>query len=192
MRTILGAASPRPSLLARRLRRRRRRRPPTPGDGASRATEVARRRRRGDRRRAGRPRVLPDRRCTSHRAATSTTGCAPRPAGCTTPVLVELRLLRRAGASTRTSCTSLEHGAVWLAYAPDLADADVEVIHELRATERRRCWRLPTRAWTAGEAVVATAWARQLRSTRWTTRASRSSSRSTRTVDQAPEAGATC
>ena len=57
---------------------------------------------------------------------------------------------------------TLEHGAVWLAYAPDLADADVEVIHDLARAERRRCWPRPTRTWTTGVAVVATAWARQL------------------------------
>ena len=31
----------------------------------------------------------------------------------------------------------LEHGAVWLAYAPDLDDASVEVLHELARAERQ-------------------------------------------------------
>jgi len=56
----------------------------------------------------------------------------------------------------------LEHGAVWLAYAPDLPDADVEVIHDLvRANDKVLA--APYPALKPGEAVVATAWARQLR-----------------------------
>lgn len=56
----------------------------------------------------------------------------------------------------------LEHGVVWLAYSPDLAEADVELIHELvRADPRLLAAPYPDLA--DGEAVVATAWARQLR-----------------------------
>jgi hypothetical protein len=56
----------------------------------------------------------------------------------------------------------LEHGAVWLAYDPDLPEADVAVIHDLaRANAKVIATSYPDLA--AGEAVVATAWARQLR-----------------------------
>jgi hypothetical protein len=53
----------------------------------------------------------------------------------------------------------LEHAAVWLAYAPDLADADVEVIHEL-ARANSKVIAAPYPDLDPGEAVVATAWAR--------------------------------
>jgi hypothetical protein len=56
----------------------------------------------------------------------------------------------------------LEHGAVWLAYSPDLDAADVEVIHNLvRASDKVLA--APYEGLGPGEAVVATAWARQLR-----------------------------
>jgi hypothetical protein len=55
----------------------------------------------------------------------------------------------------------LEHGAVWLAYAPGLAAADVEVIEALAADHKVVA--APYAGLAAGEAVVATAWARQLR-----------------------------
>jgi hypothetical protein len=56
----------------------------------------------------------------------------------------------------------LEHGAVWLAYAPGLDEADVAVIHDLvRANPKVLAAPYPGLA--EGEAVVATAWARQLR-----------------------------
>lgn len=55
----------------------------------------------------------------------------------------------------------LEHGAVWLAYSPDLDDADVEVIRELAADHKVVAAPYPNLS--DGEAVVATAWARQLR-----------------------------
>lgn len=55
----------------------------------------------------------------------------------------------------------LEHGAVWLAYAPDLAAADVDAIHDLvRANDKTVA--APYDHLPAGAAVVATAWARQL------------------------------
>lgn len=56
---------------------------------------------------------------------------------------------------------SLEHGAVWLAYAPDLPAADVAVIEALAGAAKVIAAPYPDLA--AGEAVVATAWARQLR-----------------------------
>jgi hypothetical protein len=56
----------------------------------------------------------------------------------------------------------LEHGAVWLAYAPDLPDADVEVIHQL-ARDSSKVLAAPYPNLQPNEAVVATAWARQLR-----------------------------
>ncbi|MGK2948313.1 MAG: DUF3105 domain-containing protein [Acidimicrobiales bacterium] len=55
----------------------------------------------------------------------------------------------------------LEHGAVWLAYAPDLPAADVSVIEELAG--RAKVVAAPYPDLADGEAVVATAWARQLR-----------------------------
>ena len=55
----------------------------------------------------------------------------------------------------------LEHGAVWLAYSPDLEDADVEVLHDL-ARQNDHVLASPYEDLEAGVAVVATAWARQL------------------------------
>jgi hypothetical protein len=55
----------------------------------------------------------------------------------------------------------LEHGAVWLAYDPELDDADVEVIHDL--ARDNKVVAAPYPDLEAGTAVVATAWARQLR-----------------------------
>lgn len=85
----------------------------------------------------------------------------------------------------------LEHGVVWLAYAPDLPEADIEVIHDLvRANDKVLA--APYPALEPGEAVVATAWARQLRLD------SVDDPRLAEFVDQyqdgsqAPESGATC
>jgi hypothetical protein len=55
----------------------------------------------------------------------------------------------------------LEHGAVWLAYAPDLADADLDVLHDL-ARGNAKVVATPYEELAGGAAVVATAWARQL------------------------------
>ena len=55
----------------------------------------------------------------------------------------------------------LEHGAVWLAYSPDLDDADVEVLHDI-ARSNGKVLVAPYEDLDAGVAVVATAWARQL------------------------------
>jgi hypothetical protein len=55
----------------------------------------------------------------------------------------------------------LEHGAVWLAYSPDLPSSDVEVIHDLvRANDKTIA--TPYTDLPSGAAVVASAWARQL------------------------------
>jgi|GEM_PF-983862 hypothetical protein len=85
----------------------------------------------------------------------------------------------------------LEHGAVWLAYAPDLPEADVEVIRSL-TSDHDKVVAAPFEDLADGEAVVATAWARQLRLD------SVEDPRLERFVvqyqdgGQAPEAGVTC
>lgn len=56
----------------------------------------------------------------------------------------------------------LEHGAVWLAYADDLSDDDADLLHELvRGSDKVVA--TPYADLPADVAVVATAWARQLR-----------------------------
>lgn len=55
----------------------------------------------------------------------------------------------------------LEHGAIWLAYSPDLDDADLEVLRSL--ADEHKVIAAPYDGLAEGEAVVATAWARQLR-----------------------------
>ena len=85
----------------------------------------------------------------------------------------------------------LEHGAVWLAYSPDLAAADLQVIHDMaRANPKIVATPYPDLA--AGVAVVATAWARQL--TLDSVDDPRLDAFSAQYVDgsQAPEAGVTC
>lgn len=85
----------------------------------------------------------------------------------------------------------LEHGAVWIAYSPDLSQADVAVVHDLvRANEKTIATPYPDLP--SGAAVVVTAWARQLvldsvddpRLERFVVQYQDGS--------QAPEAGATC
>lgn len=56
---------------------------------------------------------------------------------------------------------SLEHGAVWLAYAPDLGEEDVAVLRDL-ASDNDEVLAAPHENLDPGVAVVATAWARQL------------------------------
>lgn len=56
----------------------------------------------------------------------------------------------------------LEHGAVWLAYDPGLPEGAVEVIHDL-ARANPKVIATPYADLAGAEAVVATAWARQLR-----------------------------
>jgi hypothetical protein len=85
----------------------------------------------------------------------------------------------------------LEHAAVWLAYSPDLSDDDVEVIHDL-ARSNPKVIAAPYPGLADDEAVVATAWARQLRLD------SVDDPRLGEFIDQyvdgkqAPESGATC
>ena len=55
----------------------------------------------------------------------------------------------------------LEHGAVWLAYSPELDAADVDVLHDI-ARDNDHVLASPYEDLDAGVAVVATAWARQL------------------------------
>jgi hypothetical protein len=56
---------------------------------------------------------------------------------------------------------SLEHGAVWLAFAPDLPDEDVAVIEQV-AQANEEVLAAPYEGLDQGVAVVATSWARQL------------------------------
>jgi hypothetical protein len=85
----------------------------------------------------------------------------------------------------------LEHGAVWLAYDPELDPADVDAIHEL-VRDNPKVIAAPYPDLAEGEAVVATAWARQLRLD------SVDDPRLAEFVDQyqdgsqAPESGASC
>jgi hypothetical protein len=85
---------------------------------------------------------------------------------------------------------TLEHGAVWLAYAADLPAADVAVIESL--ADAAKVVAAPDPDLADGEVVVATAWARQLRLD------SVDDPRLERFVvqyedgSQAPEAGVTC
>ena len=84
----------------------------------------------------------------------------------------------------------LEHGAVWLAYAPDLPETDVEVIHEL--ARQHKVVAAPFEGLEAGEAVVATAWARQLRLDSVDDPRLVAFIEQYQDGDQAPEAGVTC
>jgi hypothetical protein len=84
----------------------------------------------------------------------------------------------------------LEHGAVWLAYDPDLSSDDRAVLEALAGSAKVVAAPYPDLA--DGEAVVATAWARQLRL------ATVDDERLEQFVvqyedgSQAPEAGVTC
>ncbi|MEQ1786104.1 MAG: DUF3105 domain-containing protein, partial [Acidimicrobiales bacterium] len=85
----------------------------------------------------------------------------------------------------------LEHGAVWLAYADDLSADDVGLLREL-SRGNEKIVAAPYPDLPADVAVVATAWARQLRVE------SADDARVEAFVeqyvdgDQAPEAGVTC
>jgi len=85
----------------------------------------------------------------------------------------------------------LEHGAVWLAYAPDLPADDIEVLHDLaRADSKLLVSPYPDLG--DGEAVVATAWARQLRLDDVDLDRLTAFIEQYRDGSQAPEAGADC
>jgi hypothetical protein len=86
---------------------------------------------------------------------------------------------------------NLEHGVVWLAYSPDLAPADIEVIHDLVRTDDR-VLAAPYPDLAADEAVVATAWARQLRLDAVDDPRLAEFVAQYRAGSQAPEAGASC
>lgn len=85
----------------------------------------------------------------------------------------------------------LEHGAVWLAYSPNLPAANLDVIHEM-ARDNPKIVATPFPDLAAGVAVVATAWARQL--TLDSVEDPRLEAFAAQYVDgsQAPEAGVTC
>jgi hypothetical protein len=86
---------------------------------------------------------------------------------------------------------SLEHGAVWIAYAPDLPESDVEAIKDI-ARGAPKVLAAPYEQLPDDDAVVVTAWARQLHL------ASATDPRLVEFVeqyvdgDQAPERGAPC
>lgn len=85
----------------------------------------------------------------------------------------------------------LEHGAVWLAYAPDLPDDDVDVIHDL-VRSNPKVLAAPYPDLEQGEAVVATAWARQLRLDSVDDERLAEFVAQYQDGDQAPESGASC
>lgn len=85
----------------------------------------------------------------------------------------------------------LEHGVVWLAYATDLPDTDVEVLHDLARADPRLLV-APYPGLDEGEAVVATAWARQLRLDSVEDERLAAFIEEYQDGDQAPESGATC
>ena len=85
----------------------------------------------------------------------------------------------------------LEHGAVWLAYSPDLPTADINIIHNLARTSPRIV-ATPYPDLADGVAVVATAWARQLTLDSVTDPRIEKFLDQYTDGDQAPEAGTTC
>jgi Protein of unknown function (DUF3105) len=84
---------------------------------------------------------------------------------------------------------ALEHGAVWLAYAPDLDVADVEVLHDL-ARDNEKVLAAPYVG--LDDAVVATAWARQLALDSVDDPRLEAFVEQYQDGPQAPESGATC
>ena len=85
----------------------------------------------------------------------------------------------------------LEHGAVWLAYSPDLDPAEVEVLHDI-ARENGKVLVAPYEGLDAGVSVVASAWARQLTLDRVDDPRLDAFVAQYQDGDQAPEAGASC
>ena len=86
---------------------------------------------------------------------------------------------------------SLEHGAVWVSFAPDLPPDQVEIIHDL-ARANDKVLAAPYEQLPAGDAVVATAWARQLHLESATDPRLAEFVAQYQDGDQAPEAGAGC
>lgn len=85
----------------------------------------------------------------------------------------------------------LEHGVVWLAYSPELELDDVEVIHDLVGANDKTI-ATPYDGLEPGEAVVATAWARQLRLDEVNDPRLAAFVDAYQEGSQSPEAGATC
>ena len=85
----------------------------------------------------------------------------------------------------------LEHGAVWLAYSPELEDADVEVLHDI-ARDNDHVLVSPYEDLDPGVASVATAWARQLTLDRVTDPRLEAFVEQYQNGPQAPESGASC
>jgi len=85
----------------------------------------------------------------------------------------------------------LEHGAVWLAFSPDLPDAEVQVIREI-VDANPKTIAAPYEGLAEGEAVVATAWARQLRLDGLDDPRLEAFVEQYQDSSQAPEAGVTC
>ncbi len=86
---------------------------------------------------------------------------------------------------------ALEHGAVWLAYDRDLPGAEVEALHDLARADPKLLV-APHPDLADGEAVVATAWARQLRLATVEDDRLAAFIGEYRDGSQAPESGATC
>lgn len=84
---------------------------------------------------------------------------------------------------------SMEHGAVWLAYRPDLGAADVEI---LRSLARGHTHVLVAPYTGLSEAVVATAWGKQLRLTTLNADTLKTFVKTYEQGPQTPEPGVSC
>jgi hypothetical protein len=85
---------------------------------------------------------------------------------------------------------SLEHGAVWIAYSPDLSDEEKAKVHALARNPKVLASPYPDLP--AGEAVGLSSWARQLRLDSLDDPRVVGFLSRYRDSDQAPEAGASC
>ena len=85
----------------------------------------------------------------------------------------------------------LEHGVVWISYAPDLPVDQVEIIHDL-VRENPKTLAAPYEDLPTGAAVVVTAWARQLELESADDPRLADFIAQYQDGDQAPEAGASC
>jgi hypothetical protein len=61
--------------------------------------------------------------------------------------------------SAENAVHSLEHGAVWITYAPDLSDSDLDLIRDLASPSEKV---LASPVANQGSPIIATAWANQL------------------------------